>query len=115
MVLYDNAKIEIAIPTTVKNAEGTKIKTYDFTNPIETIRADVQPNTLTQYQVEMYGINEKNANTKKVFYEKANYIISGNRAKVTMDNGKVGYFSIMPLNEWNDHCECLLVPVENEC
>lgn len=114
MVHYPNALVEIAEKTVTKNAEGTKIATYDFNNPLESFRADVQPNTLTQYQIDLYGINEKNAETKKVFYTSSQDMKSGNRARVTFDDGSVGVYTICPENKWRVHCEALLVPVENE-
>lgn len=115
MVLFPNATIYTAEQTTVKNSEGTKIKTYDFSNPLETFRADVQPNTLSQYQIELYGINSKNADTKKCFFDfNSQYMISGNRAKVVEDDGTEKIYSIQPVNKWRLHSEVLLIPVENE-
>lgn len=114
VVMWQNATLLVAEQTTVKNAEGTKIKTYDFENPIETLRADVQPNTLTQEQIELYGINSKNANTKKCFFNVGVNMKNGNRVKVLFDNGEIEIYSIQPTNKWLDHSECLLIPVENE-
>lgn len=114
MVLFDNATIEIASKSSVKNDEGTIIDDYSFVSPLETLRADVQPNTLTEEQIELYGINSRRANTKKAFFESAEYMNKGNRARVTFDNGKVADYDIQPVNEWNDHSEVLLIPVENE-
>ena len=39
---------------------------------------------------------------------------SGNRARVTFDDGSVGTYTICPPNKWRVHCEALLIPVENE-
>lgn len=115
MVLYKNALLKVATLTTTKNAEGTKIKTYDFTNPLSSFRADVQPNTLTKEQIDLFGINTKTAKTKKVFYEGYNaYMKAGNRVQVNYDNGAVEVYNICPVNEWRNHSEVLLVPVENE-
>lgn len=113
MLFFDNATVIIAELTTVKNSEGTKIKGYDFENPLESFRADIQPNTLSQYQIELYGINSKTANTKKCFYENANYMKSGNVAKVVMDSGESKLYTIQPVNEWPQHFEALLIPMEN--
>lgn len=114
MVHYPNAVIDVACLTTTRNSEGTKIKTYDFENPLESFSADVQPNTLTQAQIELYGINTKNAKTKKCFFTSASFMLAGNRARVTYASGLQEVYNICPVNEWRVHSEALLVPVENE-
>lgn len=114
MVHYPNARIDIAVLSVTTNDEGTKIKEYDFTTPIDSFMADVQPNTLTREQIELYGINEKNAHTKKAFYTKSSFMLVGNRARVTYNDGRVEYYNICPQNVWRVHSEALLVPVENE-
>lgn len=114
MLFFPNATIYISELTTTKNAEGTKIKKYDFDNPLEVIRADVQPNNLTQLQIDLYGINSKTADTKKCFYESAEYMKLGNRAKVVEDDGSEKIYNIQPVNKWRFHSEVLLIPVENE-
>lgn len=116
MLLFPNSTIYISDLKTIKNDEGTKIKTYDFDNPLESFRCDVQPNVLTSAQIELYGINSKTANTKKCFIDinNGNYMTLGNRAKVVFDNGLVEIYNIQPLNVWRFHKEFLLIPVENE-
>lgn len=114
MVHYPNATISVATLSTVTNDEGTPIKEYGYETPLETFRADVQPNTLTKEQIELYGINTKNAHTKKVFFDIASYMVAGNRAKVVYDDGTTEYYDICPMNKWRVHCEALLIPVENE-
>lgn len=115
MVHFPNATVTVAKVTNTVNAEGTRIKAYDFTTePLETFRADVQPNTLTKEQIDLYGINEKTAETKKCFFDNASYMKSGNRVKVDYDDGETEYYNICPENKWRVHSECLLVPVENE-
>lgn len=115
MIFFPNATVEIAIQTVSKNAEGTKIKKFDFSEPIASFRADVQPNTLTEYQIELYGINTKNANTKKMFFDESHESVTvGTRAKVTEDDGTIGIYRVQPLNKWRGHCEALLIPVEGE-
>jgi len=114
MVHFPNARIDIAVLTQTENEEGTIINAYDFTTPIDSFTADVQPNTLTREQIDLYGINEKTAKTKKAFYTKSSFMLAGNRARVTYDNGTVEYYNICPVNEWRGHCEALLIPVENE-
>lgn len=114
MVHYPNAKIDIAVISVTTNDEGTKIKSYDFTSPIESISADVQPHTLTKEEIQLFGIDEKTAKTKKAFYTRSSFMLSGNRARVTYNDGTIEYYNICPQNEWRVHSEALLVPVENE-
>lgn len=116
MLFFPNATIYISDLKTTKNSEGTKIKKYDFENPLETFRVDVQPNNLTSAQIELYGINAKTANTKKCFInlEDGKYMTLGNRAKVVFDDATVEYYNIQPVTTWRFHKEFLLIPVENE-
>lgn len=116
MLFFPNATIYVSDLKTIKNQEGTKIKTYDFDNPLESFRCDVQPNVLTSAQIELYGINSKTANTKKCFInlEDGKYMTLGNRAKVVYDNNSVEIYNIQPINVWRFHKEFLLIPVENE-
>lgn len=114
MVHFPNATIYIATLTQEVNEEGTCISEYDYTNPLDSFRADVQPNNLTREQIDLYGINEKTSKTKKVFYTKSVFMLSGNRAKVVYDDGTIEFYNICPVNEWRVHCEALLIPVENE-
>ncbi len=116
MLLFPNATIYVSSLTVTKNKEGTKIKTYNFQEPLESFRVDVQPNELTHAQIELYGLNSATANTKKCFIDikNGNYMKIGNRAKVVFDNGNVEYYNIQPVNSWRFHKEFLLIPVENE-
>lgn len=116
MLFFKNATISVSNLDTIKNSEGTKIKTFDFENPLETFEADVQPNTLTSAQIEVYGINAKTANTKKCFCDisSGQFMTPDNRAKVEYYDGLVEYYNIQPLNIWRFHKEFLLIPVENE-
>lgn len=115
MILFPNATLKVAGLSITKNAEGTKIKSFDFDNPIATFRADVQPNSLSQYQIELYGIDSKNAETKKVFFDSSiEGMVLGNRVEVIDDDGNEKVYRIQPLNRWRIHSEALLIPVENE-
>lgn len=116
MLFFPNATVYISDLKTIKNSEGTKIKKYDFENPLESFRCDVQPNTLTSAQIELYGINSKTANTKKCFInlEDGKFMTLGNRAKVIFDDTTVEIYNIQPVNVWRFHKEFLLIPVENE-
>ena len=116
MLFFPNATIYVSSLTSTKNSEGTKIKTFDFENPLESFKADIQPNVLTQAQMDLYGINSKTANTKKCFcnLKDGNFMTLGNRAKVEYENEAVEYYNIQPINVWRFHKEFLLIPVENE-
>lgn len=116
MLFFPNATVYISDLKSIKNAEGTKIKTYDFEKPLESFRCDVQPNVLTSAQIELYGLTAKKANTKKCFInlEDGNYMLPGNRAKVVYDDNTVEIYDIQPVNVWRFHKEFLLIPVENE-
>lgn len=117
MLLFPNATVYVSALTTTKNDEGTKIKKYDFDNPLEFFQADIQPNILTKVQIELYGINAKNANTKKCFCDisKGDFMTLGNRAKVIYNKtNAVEYYDIQPITLWRFHKEFLLIPVENE-
>lgn len=117
MLLFPNATVYVAELTVTKNDEGTKIKTYDFSNPLESFQSDVQPNVLSRGQIELYGLNAKTANTKKCFCNilDGNFMALGNRAKIVYNKtGAVEYFDIQPVNVWRFHKEFLLIPVENE-
>lgn len=114
MVHFPNAKIDIAVLTVTTNAEGTPVKTFDYTNPIDSFEADVQPNVLTKEQIDLYGINQKTAETKKAFYTRSAFMLAGNRVKVTYTDGRVEYYNVCPQNVWRVHSEALLIPVENE-
>ena len=43
MLFFPNATIYVSDLKVEKNSEGTKISKYDFENPLESFRVDVQP------------------------------------------------------------------------
>lgn len=114
MVRYHNARISVAVQSVTKRKDGVKVKAYDFDNPIFSGLADIQPNTLTTAQIELFGISAKNALTKKCFVNKPfpPFPIDA-RCKVEDSEG-VKVYSIAPVNIWRDHAEFLLIPIENE-
>lgn len=117
MLLFPNATLYVSQLTITKDNEGNRIKTFDFNNPIETFQADVQPNTLTSVQIQLYGIDSKTADTKKCFIDikDGRYMTLGNRVKVEYTDGRqTEYYHIQPTNIWRFHKEFLLIPVENE-
>lgn len=114
MLFFSNADISVARQTVKRNSEGSKIKGYDFDDPLETFRADVQPNVLNAAQIELYGLNVSTANTKKCFADinDGKSLEPGNRVRVSYDDGGVEYYSVQPANVWRGHREFLLIPVE---
>jgi head-tail adaptor len=89
--------------TTTKSDEGIPLSTW---TTHKTIAADVQPANLNKIEAQMFGITDRAANTKKMFYRFDTTIILTMRA---VWNGET--FDILGTNEWNEHCVCLLVPV----
>jgi hypothetical protein len=120
VVRYLNATVKIYVKTSTQNDEGTRISSYGYlvtpkTAAAETLRADVQPYKLTEAEMTLYGIDDDGADTRRMFYNTAAYVKIGNRAEVTGDyDGVTKYFDIMPINVWQHHGECLLVPVAGE-
>ena len=113
MVRYNNATVDIYEEGKTTNDEGDIIA--DFTK-VASLIGDVQSYKLTESDVKLYGIDTKSAAVKRFFYN--GYCASvkpGNRAVVTSAyTGLTETYSIMPINAWERHGECLLVPVENE-
>ena len=97
MVMYRNATVYVASDSVKKNKEGTKIKFFDFGTPLEVLRADVQPNTLTTAEIQLYGLDEKKAGTKKMFFDGGYYLVRGNRCKVVFDDGRNEVYGIEPV------------------
>ena len=89
-------------------------KIYHSLRVMEASKKIAENLNLTKEQIDLYGINEKTAHTKKAFYTKSSFMLAGNRARVTYNDGRVEYYNICPQNVWRVHSEALLVPVENE-
>lgn len=114
MVLYKNATVSVIPVTITKNKHGTKIKEFDYNNPSLSFRADVQPNTLSEAEVKLYGLSEAKARTKKVFFD-IKYTIADNcRVRVVTDEGEDDIYTVGCVNRWRTHSEVLLIPVEHE-
>jgi len=118
--MYKNATVSMYPPVNAPNDEGTPISTYGYLKtpvglPAETIRADVQPHRLSEAERALWGLSDKTADVRIMFYEKASYVKFGSRAKVVSDfDGSTKYFEIKPINLWPNHGEVLLVPVQGE-
>lgn len=113
MVRYNNAVVTVYAESTTTNSEGDIITAY---TQVEVINGDVQPHALTQDEVKLYGISTVKGNVKLFLYNGIHENVkAGNRASVLSDfTGKTDWYSIMPVNAWSRHGECLLIPVENE-
>lgn len=113
MVRVINATVTVYAEQTEVNDEGDTISS--FVKLID-IHGDVQPHALTTDQLKEYGIDTKKSNVRLFLY-------NGNHAEIKAGNRCIvdsaytlttDWFSIMPINQWSRHGECILVPVENE-
>ena len=113
MVRFHNAVVTIFAETVEKNEDGDLICEY---GQVEVIEGDVQPHTLTEDEIKLYGISTSKGNVRLFLYNGYHENIkSGNRASVLSSfTGQTEWFNIMPVNAWSRHGECLLMPVENE-
>lgn len=113
MVRYNNAVVTIYGEVPEVDSSGDVIT--DFSQ-VDLIEGDVQPHTLTEDEVKIYGISASKGNVKLFLYNGFHSSIkAGNRASVLSSfTGQSEMYTIMPVNAWSKHGECLLVPVENE-
>ena len=113
MVCYNNAVVTVLEETLVIDDSGDSIIEY---TQIDVIEGDVQPHALTQDEIKLYGISTTKGGVKLFLYNGLHDgIKAGNRASVASSfTGKTDLYSIMPVNAWSKHGECLLIPVENE-
>ena len=119
--MIENATVSIYVPTLAPNDEGTTVKTWGYKKTIpdaasEVIRADVQPAKLSLAEVETYGLSNRNADIKKMFFGTSIYANINNRAYVVSDfpGEPAIYYEIKGSNHWPIHGEALLVPVIGE-
>jgi hypothetical protein len=104
------------------NSEGTKVPTWGYKKsptpdaPAESFRADVQSKTLTEAEVELYGIDKTKSDAKVMYFDQSLYAEIGNRAYVVSDfpGEAARYFDIKGSNRWQIHGEAILVPVVGE-
>jgi head-tail adaptor len=101
MILRHSVIIQSRVLT--KSSEGIVLSTW---STFKTIAADVQPANLNKVEAQAFGITDRMANTKKMFFRFDTTIVEKMRA---VWNGKT--FDVMGLNDWNEHCAALLVPV----
>ena len=113
IVRFINATVTILEETSILDDEGDYIVSW---SEVETIEGDVQPHSMTEDEVAIYGLSVSKGNVRKFFYNGFHPNVKvGNRARVLSDfTGSEELFSIMPINAWSNHGVCLLIPVENE-
>lgn len=113
MVRYNNAVVTILEETPVIDDSGDSIIEY---SQVDVVEGDVQPHALTEDEIKLYGISTSKGNVKLFLYNGLHTSIkAGNRASVLSSfTGTTELYSIMPVNAWSRHGECLLIPVENE-
>lgn len=113
--MYQNATVSVYVPVINKNGEGDPIKTWSST-PSESIRCDVQPKRLDEAQVMAWGISDRNANAKLVFFTRSGYIAINTRVKVVSDFPGEGtsWYEVKGVNRWLRHGEAVIVPVQGE-
>lgn len=113
MVRYNNAVVTILEETPNIDDSGDAIIEY---TQVDVIDGDVQPHALTEDEIKLYGISARKGGVKLFLYNGLHTSIkAGNRASVLSSfTGQTDLYSIMPVNAWSRHGECLLIPVENE-
>ena len=113
MVRFQNAVVTILQETATMDDSGDYIAEW---SQVEVIRGDVQPHSMTEDEMKVYGISESRGNVRIFLYNGLHPNVKvGNRASVLSAlTGKTELFNIMPVNAWTRHGECLLIPVENE-
>lgn len=113
MVRYNNAVVTVLAETPVIDDSGDSIIEYA---QVDVIEGDVQPHALTEDEIRLYGISVRKGGVKLFLYNGLHTSIKdGNRASVLSSfTGQTDLYSIMPVNAWSRHGECLLIPVENE-
>lgn len=120
--MLQNATVSIYVPNLLTNDEGDPIRTWGYKKtptpdaPAETFRADVQAKNLSENEMMLWGISDRNANAKKVFFARSTYTQVNNRAYVVSDfpNEAPCYYEIKVPNHWPGHGECILIPVQGE-
>jgi hypothetical protein len=108
-----NASVTIYAEKNTIDDSGDIISEWES---VETLSGDVQPHTLTQDEIKVYGLSQIKGGVKLFLYNGIHGNIKpGNRASVDSAlTGETDLYNIMPINAWSRHGECLLIPVENE-
>lgn len=116
MVLYKNATIQVPTVTTTIDDCGDTVREADYTTPLESFRADVQPANLTEAQLQQYGITEGGASARKCFCEIGDGSFLKPLSRVKVIDDLLGEYECYahPVNVWRNHREFILTAIENE-
>lgn len=134
--MIQNATVDLYEPLIEKNSEGTTTKfwsykglfggawdddgTWDDTlrfgdGPVVELRGDVQAATLTQVQLDLWGISSKQSDVKALFCDNVDEVSVMNRASVLSDfDATLRYYEIRGVNRWPIHAKAVLVPIQGE-
>lgn len=93
-------------PSITRGAEGEVVKAWSI---LKVTRADVQPATLSENEVKLFGISSQQSDSKKIFFPADASIVEGLRAYT---GGKL--YDIRGSNGWNIHGVVLGIPVIGE-
>lgn len=93
-------------PSITRGAEGEVVKAWSI---LKITRADVQPATLSENEVKLFGISSQQSDSKKIFFPADASIVEGLRAYT---GGKL--YDIRGSNGWNIHGVVLGIPVIGE-
>lgn len=93
-------------PTISHGSEGEAIKTWAI---LKTTAADVQPATLSENEVKLFGISSQHSDSKRIYFEADASIVEGLRAYT---GGKL--YDVRGGNPWSIHGVVLGIPVIGE-
>lgn len=102
MILRFIATIQSRVASTGSEGE----KTYTFST-LKTIKADLQPITLSAATLAEWGLTDLSANSRKMFFQKDDAIQIGMRVVCNSET-----WEIRNINPWSIHYEALLTPLQ---
>lgn len=92
--------------TITHNAEGMPVKTWSV---LKTTACDVQPASLNENEMKLFGISDQKSNAKKVYFYADDSIVEGLRLYAL---GKL--YDVRGDNPWSIHGVILAIPVIGE-
>jgi len=103
-----NSTVDLYAPSETRAADGTLQPNYNYSVPSDTITADVQPKTLNEMELKLWGIDIQKQAARNVYdFSFSPYWIVGGRARVDGTN----LYRIMAVNPYNTHIEAVIVPL----
>jgi len=102
MILRHSVVIQSRTASTGTEGE----KTFSFAT-LKTIKADVQPSSMSPEELKAWGIVDTTANVRAMFYARDAAVRTAMRAVVDGET-----YEIRNINPWNIHDRALLVPVQ---